>query len=330
MTISMKTPKVLALIAAIMLMSHVASAQDPRYTQEHNAPLRINPALMTTNNVLKGIINYRSQWGNIDKGFTTYRFTCMYPLIRDENGKLDVGLNVNSDKAGAFNTLNISGAVSYGLKLGDDHKLAAGLILGYGQKSIDVNGQTYDEQYVLGAFDPDNPSNENIWNESRSYPDLGGGFMYFFDPGDESVSAFAGVALYHHNRPDESITGSETEMPILSHVYGGLKIYGDNLDITPNIRVTQQGGAEEYSLGCYIDYKLNETMKIPAGLWYRYRSQDALAIMLGFEHELFNVMYSYDIGSFDLMKAIPSSMAHEVTLGFTIDVGGKGSAAMSD
>lgn len=326
----MKTSRVLVIVTMAMIMGHTGFAQDVRYTQEYNAPLRINPALMTTNNVLKGIINYRSQWGNIDNGFTTYRFTCMYPIIRDKTGKLDVGLNVNSDKAGAFNTLNISGAVSYGLKLGENHKLAAGLVLGYGQKSIDLNGQTFDEQYVLGAYDESNPSNENLYNESRSYPDLGGGVMYFFDPGDESVSIFAGLSVYHHNRPDESITGSETEMPILSHVYGGLKIIGDNLDITPNVRITEQGGAEEYSLGCYIDYKINETIKIPAGLWYRYRSQDALAIMLGFEHELFNVMYSYDVGSFDLLKAVPSSMAHEVTLGFTIDVGGKASSAMSD
>ncbi|MBL4657334.1 MAG: PorP/SprF family type IX secretion system membrane protein [Flavobacteriales bacterium] len=326
----MKAPRILAVITTAMLISHAGFAQDVRYTQEYNAPLRINPALMTTNDVLKGIINYRTQWANIDDGFNTYRFTCMYPLIRDESGKLDVGLNVNSDQAGAFNTLNISGAVSYGLKLGADHKLAAGMILGYGQKSIDVNGQTYDEQYVLGSFNESNPSNENLFNEQRSYPDLGGGVMYFFNPDDESVEIFAGVSVYHHNKPDESITGTETEMPILSHVYGGLKIIGDNLDITPNLRISKQGGAEEYSLGCYIDYKLNETMKIPVGLWYRYRSQDALAVMVGFVHEYFNVMYSYDIGSFDIIKAIPGSMAHEVTLGFTIDVGGKGSAAMSD
>ncbi len=326
----MENFRILILITSLVFSSYFSSAQDSRATQEYNAPLRINPALMTANTKVKGIINYRNQWANIDNGFTTYRFTCMYPLIKDENGKLDVGLNVNNDVAGAFTTLNISGAISYGLKMGDNHKLGAGLIIGYGQKSIDVSGQTFDEQYVLGGFDATNPSNEMIWNEKRTYPDLGGGLMYYFDPGDESISAFGGVAVYHNNKPDESIIGSETEMPVLTNIYGGVKVIGNKLDVTPNLRISQQAGAEEYSIGCYLDYKLNETMKIPFGLWYRYRSQDALAVMLGFSHEYFNVMYSYDIGSFDLIKAIPGSMAHEVTLGFTFGVGGKESAALSD
>ena len=315
-----------------LVLSMSAFSQDVRYTQEYNAPLRINPALMATNNVLKGIINYRSQYANIDDGFTTYRFTAMYPLILDDQGKLDVGLNVISDEAGAFTTLSASGAVSYTVKISDDHKLGAGLILGFGQKSVDLTGQTFDEQYVLGTYQETNPSNEMVWNEQVMYPDLGGGIMWFYGQDDDPINAFLGVSGYHHNMPDESIQSEDTKMPILTHVYGGLKIIGDNMDVTPNMRYSKQGGAEEYAAGCYIDFKLNETMKIPLGLWYRYRNQDALAFMLGFEHEYFNVAYSYDLGSFDLIKAIPGSTAHEVTLGFTIDVGSRtsGNEAMSD
>jgi len=318
-------------VAIAMVIGLSTYAQDTRYTQEYNAPLRINPALMATNYKLTGIINYRSQWANIDNGFTTYRFTCMYPLIADDQGKLDIGLNVNSDEAGAFTTLNASVALSYSLKISDDHRIGAGMILGFGQKTLDLTGQTFDEQYILGSYDQTNPSNEMVWNEQVMYPDLGGGLMWFYGDEGDDMTAFAGVAGYHHNMPDESIQAESSNMPVLTHVYGGVKIAGNKVDFTPHMRYSSQGGAEEYSTGCYIDFKLNETMKIPFGFWYRYRSQDALAFMLGFVHEYFNVAYSYDLGSFDLIKSVPGSTAHEVTVGFTIDVGKTGgSAPMSD
>ncbi|MBL4753046.1 MAG: PorP/SprF family type IX secretion system membrane protein [Flavobacteriales bacterium] len=323
--------KQLVIMTAITAVSAGTYAQDTRYTQTHNAPLRVNPALMANNKVLKGILNYRTQWATIDDGFTTFRFTGMYPLIKDEQGKLDVGLDINNDVAGAFTTLNVSGAVSYSLKISDAHRLGAGLILGFGQKTVDLSGQTFDEQYVLGSYDATNPSNEMLFNEQVMYPDLGGGLMWFYGEDDDPVNAYFGVAAYHQNTPDESIQSTDSKLPVLTNIHGGVKIIGDKLDFTPNMRYSKQGGAEEYSIGTYIDYKLNETMKIPFGLWYRYKNQDALAFMLGFEHEYFNVAYSYDLGSFDLINSISGLTTHEVTLGFTIAVGGsRGAAPLTD
>jgi len=333
----MKTKTTTMRASAIIMVTIIASctalitnAQDTRYTQSYNAPLRLNPALMGPNTHLKGIVNYRSQWANIDKGFTTYRFSFLYPLImNDDQGKLDIGLSAVNDKAGAFNTLSISLALSYSLKIADDHRISAGMIGGFGQTALDATSQTFDEQYVLGSFDATNPNNEIVVNESRNYPDLGAGLLWNFDP-DDKLNVFAGFAAFHHNKPDESLTGVQSDMPISINVHGGVKIIGDKLDFTPNLRMSKQGGAEEYSVGCYIDYKLNETMKIPFGFWYRYRRQDAFAVMLGFEHEFFLVAYSYDLGSFDLMKAVPGSMTHEITLAYQLNRQEDTSAPMSD
>src|SRR3990172_7686562 len=84
-----------------------SNAQDTRFTQTYNAPLRLNPALMGPNTDIKGILSYRTQWANIADGYTTYGFTFLYPLIIEEDaGKLDIGLSAIQEQAGAFTTLD--------------------------------------------------------------------------------------------------------------------------------------------------------------------------------------------------------------------------------
>lgn len=329
MKVSLKTGFTIVLISAIFIAQD-ANSQDPRYTQEYNAPLRLNPALMGPNPTMKGIINYRSQWGNIDKGYTTYRFTFMYPLINDENGKLDIGLSVFNDQAGAFSNLNISLALGYSLNISGDHFLSAALIGGYAQKSIDLEGQTYDEQYVNGNYSETNPSNEKIWNEKRSYPDLGLGALWYMSP-DGKLAPFVGFSMQHHNTPNESLRDDETSLPVVFNYHGGLKIVGDKFDFTPNVRISTQDGAQDYAIGTYADFKINESMKINAALWYRYRTQNAFAFMLGFEHDYFLIAYSFDLASFEMMNAaIKGASTHEINLGFMLKKKDQGAKPLVD
>ena len=89
-------------------------AQDYRFTQAYANPLRLNPAMMGANSDLRAGLGYRTQWSNIQKGFTTMSFTGMYPLFLKGGGKLDGGLSLINDKAGAFKTTDIALAVEIG------------------------------------------------------------------------------------------------------------------------------------------------------------------------------------------------------------------------
>ena len=195
-----------------------ANAQDTRYTQQFAAPLRINPAIMGANTDLRAVINYRNQWGNIAGGFTTYRFTFLYPVIlNDDQGSLNTGLSVISDKAGAFDKLDIDLALSYSMPVsGSGHNISAALLVGYTQKSLDTEGLTFDEQYQLGSFDESNPNNEIVVNEKIGYPDLGGGILWYFNPASEGggINAYAGVAVFHHNEPNESLISERDDLPL--------------------------------------------------------------------------------------------------------------------
>ncbi|MFH1321852.1 MAG: PorP/SprF family type IX secretion system membrane protein [Bacteroidota bacterium] len=299
-------------------------AQDTRYTQSYAAPLRLNPAIMGANTDIKGILNYRNQWGNISNGYTTYRFTFLYPLLmEDDQGKIDIGLSAFNDKAGAFNTLDIALALSYNLQVSESgHNLCGALTGGFVQKSLDLDAQTFDEQYVLGEFDENNPMNETINNEPVMYPDFGAGLVWYYNPSgeDSKVNAYFGASVFHHNKPDESFTNEQGNLPTRTNFHGGVKIIGiGKFDFTPNLRLSTQSGAEETAIGIYNDYNINEDMKITLGVWYRYKRQDAIAVLLGFEHTYFGLGYSYDLASFGMSKVISGAMTHEITLAFKIN-----------
>ena len=276
---------------------------------------------MGPNTNIKGILSYRGQWNTIDKGYTTYRFTFLYPLIlSDDQGKLDIGLSAVQDQAGAFTTLDIALAMSYSLAIAEDHNLSAALTGGFVQKLLDVGNLTFDEQYVLGSYDADNPTNEVIPNEQIMYPDYGVGLLYFYNPEEAKMNLYAGMSIFHHNKPNESFKAEEDDLAMRFAYHAGVKIMTDGkFQFTPNIHVAKQGGAEEIAMGLYTDFVFNEKMRLILGTWYRYRNQNALAAMLGFEHKSFGLAYSYDLAPFGMNKVITGAMTHEITLNFKID-----------
>jgi len=297
-------------------------AQDSRPTQLYAAPLSLNPALMGLNTNITGILSYRSQWGAIANGYTTSRFTILYPLVpQGEKNKLDMGLSAAQDQAGAFNTVNINFAISSSVQLGTSNYLTAALSGGFVQKSLDLNALTFDEQYVLGVYDAGNSTTETISNEKIMYPDFGFGLLYNYNDEESKINAYAGISIFHHNKPNQSFMAELDNLPMRFSFHGGVKIKSEGkFEFTPNIQVFKQGGAEESAWGLYTDFMFNEKMKLTSGLWYRYRNQNALAIMLGFEHKSFGLAYSYDMAPFGLSKLITASaMTHEITVNFKLD-----------
>src|SRR4051812_11051734 len=100
--------------ACALAIAVTAHAQDERFAQSYANPLRVNPAIMGANQDIKFGLNYRSQWAFIDKGYKTYSVTAMYPMMLKENkGKIDAGVNVMNDKAGAFTNTDLALALDY-------------------------------------------------------------------------------------------------------------------------------------------------------------------------------------------------------------------------
>lgn len=301
-------------------------AQDVRFTQQFANPLRLNPALMGSNNDLRAILNYRSQWGSINKGFSTSSVSVLYPVFlkpelwKQNNGKskLDIGLNVISDQAGAFNTMDALLSLGYGLRVAPAHFLSMALSGGFVQKSLDASNQTFDEQYVLGTYSAQNPSGEAVLNQQASYLDIGFGTMWNYFPENEKINAYAGISGFHLNQPNQTFSGGNSTLSSRFSYQAGIKILGnDKANFIPNIIVNTQNGASQLMIGMLTDYKLGESGKIVLGMWYR--EKDAIAFQIGYEHKSFIFGYSYDFGHSEITKAIGRLSTHEIALAYKLN-----------
>ena len=312
------------LIVFFSSMLFQAAAQDQRYTQSYANPLQLNPALMGANGDIKAILSYRNQWNAIDKGYTTYSFTFLYPLLLQEGKeKLDLGFNAINDQSGAYNNTNLSLAVGYNLKLSNFHNLSFSLLGGYVQKSLNTTKLTFDEQYVQGAYNAANLNSEGIANQKGSYADVGFGAIWYYNPTKEDVSsrlnAFAGVSAYHLNRPNESFIGNSAAVPLRINYQVGIKMIGEGkIDFTPNIRVSSQRGSQELAIGLYTDYHLTEKVKLILGTWVR--KKDAVAFSLGMEHKNFLLGYSCDVITSDIRRYISGTNANEITIAYRFNL----------
>jgi len=315
------------LIIALVLANTLSNGQDVRYSQPFSVPLKLNPAITGANNDLAVKLNYRTQWGSVQNGYSTPSFTFLYPMFVNEGkGKLNLGLQALNDKAGAYSTMDIALSIGYNLKLTEtSHNISAAIMGGYVSQSLNTSDLSFDDQYVTGAYDASNPTNETAaLNDQASYADVGFGLMYYYNPSKEEsmMNAYFGFSLYHLSKPNESHTNQTGSVPVRQSFLAGVKLMTDGgLDFSPGINLSSQGGSEEVSAGLYVDYALNEKVKATLGGWYRKRS--GIAVILGFRYDRYSLGYSYDVGTSELNRAVSGLMTHEISLGFNMDMAAK-------
>jgi type IX secretion system PorP/SprF family membrane protein len=305
-----------------VVISYSISAQDVRFTQMLANPLTLNPAMMGLNPDLKFTLQYRNQWGSIDKGYSTASFTAQAPVyINQGRDKLDIGFNALNDQAGAFNTLNLSLAVGYNVQVSELSHINFSIMGGFIQKSLNTTNLSFDEQYIVGAYSASNPNNELVLNKMVNYADISFGTMWYCSPVKVDVGklhtfkAYLGASAFHLNTPpNESFSGGTGNLPMRFSCQGGIKIVGENkLDITPNVIVNSQQGNNNVAAGLLADYRFDSIAKLTLGVWFR--TKDAIAFSIGFSHKIFALTYSYDVvGTSPISYSASRLNAHELTL----------------
>jgi len=319
--------KIIKSIVAIVLLQFCSGsfAQDLKYTQYfYSNPLKVNPASLGMNTDFKTILNYRTQWANVDKGFSTASFTAAFPLyFKNQNQKMDFGLTVLNDKAGAFNKMDFSLSVGYNLKVSESGFLSFSVIGGYVQKSLDQASLTFDDQYVLGTYDAANATSANISRNTLGFVDLGFGMMWYMNDAASKLNAYAGFSTYHLNKPNETYIDGQGTLPMLFGFQTGVKIKGANskVDFTPNVNYIYQANNQNLAVGLFIDYHVAETSKLRLGLWYR--TSDAIAAMISFDHNYFMFAYSYDMANANLSNQVIGLNTHEITLAYKLNMAKK-------
>lgn len=308
------------ILAILLLLSVQVKAQDIRYSQPFTNPLNLNPALMELTDEAKIMLSTRNQFSSYYK---TYSFTGYCPVVLEDKGnKLDIGLNVYLDQAGAFQTIYPSLAIGYRLKVANANYLSFALAGAYVQKTLTTTDLTFDDQYVLGEYSGSNISGEIFSDEKISYPEVNFGILWntnFTKADGALLNAFAGISGFHMNKPNESFIEDQGILPSKYSFQAGVKFIGDGkVNISPNVIVSTQSGCTDAAIGVYIDYKFNEKSKLTFGTWYR--NKDAIAPLLRLEIMNCALGYSYDIPASDMGRTLPGLNTHEISLIYKINM----------
>lgn len=310
----MKTTILLA-IGCFTLVT--AQAQDLRNVQSFSNIIDYNPALMGSNTYFRTNLTYRNQWKSIQKGYSSYGISIFSPILSKENSKIDIGVNVLKYQMGAFNNINTSLALGYTLKMNKSNAFSVALNGGYYQNSIDIPNMTFDSQYSYGSFNASNATNETLLQNRNKGADVGFGLLWFThnQESNSKLDGYFGISGKHMNSPNSSFNGSNYTMLSKYSVQGGIIIHNEgNLDVSFNSYYSKQGTFEEFGLGTYVDYYINDDSKIILGSWIR--NTYGVSALVGFDHKNFSVGYSYDIMRKSVNNSISGLLAHEVSLAF--------------
>jgi len=302
-------------------LAFVVKAQDPQFSQFYNAPLYLNPGFTGITPQQRIVANHRLQWPTLPQAYSTYAVS--YELFVGEL-KSGFGLMATTDLQGTsgWRTTTASLLYSYKLRVSDNWVVSPGLIFGYGQQSVDLDGLTLGDELDSGVPTSD-PDVNRLGTEG--FFDIGSGVIIY------SRQFWFGLAAYHLNQPNLSVLGAEDRLPIKFNIHAGMKIplktglkVSGNVDyLTPSFIYRSQGPFSQLDAG--LQYHIDP---VAIGFWYRgipvprafqlegeeesANLQDALAFVLSLRFNTFQVGYSYDFTISEL--STDTGGAHEISI----------------
>lgn len=302
-------------------LANVCSGQDYLLSQRGNLVQLINPAkvgIMETD--YRAGLAYRNQWSTISKAYVTSAAHFDMPVLKKNTGGhyLGVGLLIVRDKAGKskMGTFEAKGSLAAHLALNDYNRLSTGLLIGYSQRSINLKGLAWDNQYNGVGYDPSLSHGEDIQRQKEGFFDAGIGVEWAHK---RKTNYTLSYALFHYGQ-NQSMLGSKDKL-FMRHVFQAdwqvkIKALTWDFELVSQVQSAALevvvGAKTRYRLGLDSRYTDNMTSSgIMAGLYYRYN--DAIIPMLGYEYKrLITAWFSYDINVSRLQVASASHGAWEI------------------
>lgn len=289
----------LLLAAAVTGSITGAQAQDFHLSQYDMAPLYYNPAqtgmYLTGNEPFRVFGSYRSQWQKLQgKPYSSVSVGADMPFDRFGAGLLIMDHIAGTSNFGTFQFL-ASGAYKITSDASRNHFLTAGLQLGFFQKRFNAANLLFESQYTNDGLDGSLPSGEVFDRQSITRFDANIGIFYKYIDKNKRFDPSAGLSIYHLNMPNESFTGTKSQLPMRFNGLFACDIHATtDFMVTPNVLLMYQRKAFEMNLGVMTEYKFNGTpYRLMAGAAYRHR--DAVVFQLGMRQGSSMFRLSYDI-----------------------------------
>lgn len=300
-------------------------AQDPNFSQFFASPLTLNPAL--TGN-FEGTVrvagNYRNQWPVILNTFRTGTISADFQLMKNkisDNDRMGFGIMGMYDENGNGVMKNnyVTGSYAYhkGLDENGYHQIGAGISGTYAQKTVNASKFIFEDQLSTLGF-TENTSEILSGNQqlNLAYFSVNAGLLYTGATNDYN-QFYAGVSVYHVNRPEKSFAGNTFQSRERVTVHGGGYFpvaQRTTLFLSGNFQMQRR--ATEAILGGAIGWLLNEDAEYPAefyaGGWFRVG--DAVIPFAGMDIQNMRIGLSYDVNISGLAQASKRQGGFELSL----------------
>lgn len=303
-----------------------AKGQDIHFSQYNAAPLQLNPALTGVNGQDYRVgASYKSQWGNVGKYNTVAASYDMAVLRRSAKSNYGgIGVSLFSDRAGdlSFSTNQVNISLSYTVILNKNASqlITAGLVGGFGQRSIDYSKVTTDNQFGESGYDPNLSTGENFGNSRKLYADVGAGLLWSYSK-DKNTNFYAGAAVTHLNQPNLSLLNNrEEKLFVKITMHGGAHFkLANQLYLLPSFMILNQGPHWEYNIGTLLKFKKSNlpTDRTAFYIGAAYRVKDAVIFMGRVDIVGINIGISYDMNLSKLTPATKLNGGPEISLVYT-------------
>ena len=289
--------------------------QDAQFSQFYSSPLYLSPSLAGANEQSRIITNYRSQWANLPKAFTTYAFSFDH-YIRDY--KSGIGLLVLRDQAGGvYNTTNVGVSYSYAININNNIKVRPGLSASYYNRNIDYSKLDFADELTLGL----GTSNEIPKNEQVNHYDFAFSLLTYTE------KYWFGATGDHLLALNKQFAEDDTYPALKITVYGGakFKLYESvrsktDKFISLSFLYKNQSGFNQLDFG--VNY---EKAPFRFGLWFRgipafeeTADLNAVVLLVGYTFKNLFINYSYDISTSRLLAS--TGGAHEISIAYMLDI----------
>jgi type IX secretion system PorP/SprF family membrane protein len=298
-------------------------SQDPHFSQFYASPLTLSPAFagkFDGDIRVAGI--YRNQWPSINKAYVTSSLAVDFRILQSriaENDTWGVGLMGFSDQSsnGAvkFNYASAGTAFHKGLDEEGYHQIGAAFQLTYANMLINTSNLKFLDQLTPYGFT--GVTTELFASNSlkNSYIDFNAGVLYNGSTNDRN-NFYAGISMYHINRPKQSFTGAYFILnPRTSLHAGGSFPVGESSTVHVSGLLSMQGKASEALIGGAYQFVVAEGEKptsVYFGSWLRLN--DAMIPYAGLEFGSFRLGLSYDVNTSSLKTASNSRGGIELSL----------------
>lgn len=311
-----------------LILSRLALAQDPQFTQFYAAPQYLNPAFAGSALAPRITANYRNQWPAITNYVTTMVGVDHY-IEKFNSG---VGLLIMNDNQGQGNiqSTEIGLQYAYQFQVSESSFVRLGLQGSYVNRNINYFGLTFGDQYTDRGFIQNSVSGDAglLGGSPRNkYLDFSTGGLFYSD------WFWIGASAHHLNRPNQDfVVSSNGRLPMKGSIHAGLRIplagytgLVDEMDreisFSPVVMYKFQGKYDQLDLGAYLTYS-----PITIGAYYRgipfkkynqtINNHDAVALLAGYRVDKFSIGYSYDATISTLGN---SGGSHELSLSYIFE-----------